>query len=82
LEKTESGNVWLDPKKQAPYEFYQFWLNVSDRMLKNTLNIFTILGKEVIENLILEHKQAPHLRLLQKKLLEEITVMVQVPRRL
>ncbi len=74
--KTESGNVWLDPKKTSPYEFYQFWLNVSDEDAEKYIKIFTILGKEVIENLILEHKQAPHLRLLQKKLAEEITVMV------
>ncbi|HOK38776.1 MAG TPA: tyrosine--tRNA ligase [Bacteroidales bacterium] len=74
--KTESGNVWLDPKKTSPYEFYQFWLNVSDEDAEKYIKIFTILGKEVIENLILEHKQTPHLRLLQKKLAEEITVMV------
>lgn len=74
--KTESGNVWLDPKKTSPYEFYQFWLNVSDEDAEKYIKIFTILGKDEIENLILEHKQAPHLRLLQKKLAEEITVMV------
>ncbi|MFQ3579027.1 MAG: tyrosine--tRNA ligase [Bacteroidales bacterium] len=74
--KTESGNVWLDPKKTSPYEFYQFWLNVSDEDAEKYIKIFTILGKEEIENLIQEHRQAPHLRLLQKKLAEEITVMV------
>ncbi len=74
--KTESGNVWLDPQKTTPYQFYQFWLNVSDEDAAKYIKIFTILGQEEIENIISEHNKAPHERLLQKKLAEEVTVMV------
>ncbi len=74
--KTESGNVWLDPEKTTPYQFYQFWLNVSDADAARYIKIFTILGKEEIQSLVEEHDKAPHLRLLQKKLAEEITVRV------
>jgi tyrosyl-tRNA synthetase len=74
--KTESGNVWLDPERTSPYSFYQFWLNVSDDDAVKYIKIFTILSQEEINKLADEHAQAPHLRLLQKKLAEEITVMV------
>jgi len=74
--KTESGNVWLDPEKSTPYQFYQFWLNVSDEDAEKYIKIFTVLGREEIEELISEHKKAPHERLLQKRLAEEVTVMV------
>ena len=74
--KTEAGNVWLDPEKTTPYQFYQFWLNVSDKDAARYIKIFTVLGKDEIQNLVEEHDKAPHLRLLQKKLAEEITVRV------
>lgn len=74
--KTESGNVWLDPDKTSPYQFYQFWLNVSDEDAARYIKIFTVLGREEIENIINEHNKAPHERFLQKRLAEEITVMV------
>lgn len=74
--KTEAGNVWLDPEKTTPYQFYQFWLNVSDEDAARYIKIFTVLGKDEIQNLVEEHDKAPHLRLLQKKLAEEITVRV------
>ncbi len=74
--KTESGNVWLDPERTSPYEFYQFWLNTSDEDAEKYIRIFTLLTREEIEGLIAEHREAPHVRLLQKKLAEEITVMV------
>ncbi len=74
--KTESGNVWLDPEKTTPYQFYQFWLNVSDEDAAKYIKIFTILGKEEIEEIITAHSKAPHERLLQRRLSEEVTVMV------
>ncbi|MBK6266275.1 tyrosine--tRNA ligase [Marivirga sp. S37H4] len=74
--KTESGNIWLDPKKTSPYKFYQFWLNASDEDMSNFIRIFSTKGKEEIEALEKEHQQAPHLRTLQKALAEEITVRV------
>jgi len=74
--KTESGNVWLDPKRTSPYKFYQFWLNVSDDDAKRYIRIFTSICREEIEALEAEHEQAPHLRLLQKRLAQELTVMV------
>ena len=74
--KTESGNVWLDPRYTSPYKFYQFWLNVSDDDAERYIKIFTSLTKEEIDALIAEHKQAPHLRALQKRLAKEVTVMV------
>ena len=74
--KTESGNVWLDPEKTTPYQFYQFWLNVSDEDAARYIKIFTILGKDEIESIIIEHNKAPHERLLQRRLAEEVTVMV------
>ena len=74
--KTESGNVWLDPEKTSPYEFYQFWLNISDEDAARYIKIFTVLGKEEIETLIEEHIKAPHVRMLQRKLASEMTAMV------
>jgi len=74
--KTESGNVWLDPEKTTPYQFYQFWLNVSDDDASKYIKIFTILGQDEIECIINEHNKAPHERLLQRRLAEEVTVMV------
>lgn len=72
--KTESGAVWLDPAKTSPYKFYQFWLNASDEDAKNWIKIFTLKSREEIEQLIAEHDQAPHLRIVQKALAEDITV--------
>ena len=74
--KTESGNVWLDPAKTSPYQFYQFWLNAADADAEGYIKIFSIKGREEIEALIAEHAQAPHLRQLQKALAEEITERV------
>ena len=74
--KTESGNIWLDPRYTSPYKFYQFWLNVSDSDAERYIKIFTSIEKEEIEALIAEHQKAPHLRLLQKRLAKEVTVMV------
>ena len=74
--KTESGNVWLDPKYTSPYKFYQFWLNVSDDDAAKYIKIFTFITKEEIEALIAEHQAAPHLRILQKRLAKEVTCMV------
>ncbi len=73
--KTESGNVWLDSRYTSPYQFYQFWLNVSDEDAEKYIKIFTALSREEIESLVEEQKNAPHLRPLQKRLAEEITVM-------
>ncbi|MFW6103529.1 MAG: tyrosine--tRNA ligase [Bacteroidota bacterium] len=74
--KTEEGNVWLDPELTSPYKFYQFWLNVSDEDAEKHIRIFTVLPKEEIDQLIAEHREAPHKRQLQQKLAEEVTVMV------
>ena len=74
--KTESGNIWLDAKYTSPYKFYQFWLNVSDGDAARYIKIFTSLDKEIIEALIAEHAEAPHLRVLQKRLAQEVTTMV------
>ena len=74
--KTEEGNVWLDPKRTTPYKFYQFWLNVSDEDAEKYLKIFTMLQREEIEALVSGHAEAPHIRVMQKKLAEELTVMV------
>ena len=74
--KTEHGNVWLDPEKTTPYQFYQFWLNTSDEDAEKYVKVFTFLSREEIIELIEQHKEAPHIRVLQKKLAEEITVMV------
>ncbi|MFO7755490.1 MAG: tyrosine--tRNA ligase [Bacteroidales bacterium] len=74
--KTESGNVWLDPEKTSPYKFYQFWLNVSDEDAARYIKIFTVMEREEIEELTGAHNKAPHMRILQKRLAEEMTVMV------
>ncbi|HDS06471.1 MAG TPA: tyrosine--tRNA ligase [Bacteroides sp.] len=74
--KTEEGNVWLDPERTSVYKFYQFWLNVSDEDAEKYLKIFTMLTREEIEALVKEHEKAPHTRVLQRRLAEEVTVMV------
>ena len=74
--KTEGGNIWLDKKRTSPYKFYQYWLNASDEDAANYIKIFTFLSKEEIESLIKEHQEMPHLRLLQKRIAEEVTVLV------
>lgn len=74
--KTEKGNIWLDPKKTSPYQFYQFWLNASDEDAKGWIKIFTLLPVAQIDALLIEHEAAPHLRLLQKKLAECLTTWV------
>jgi tyrosyl-tRNA synthetase len=74
--KTEKGNVWLDPTKTSPYQFYQFWLNASDEDSETWIKIFTLLSKDEVDTLILQHKEAPHLRILQKKLAEELTCFI------
>jgi len=74
--KTESGNVWLDPKLTTPYKFVQFWLNVSDADAEKYIKIFTMLSEEEVDALIKEQADAPHLRPLQKRLAEEVTCMV------
>lgn len=72
--KTESGAVWLDPEKTSPYKFYQFWLNASDDDTKKWIRIFTLKSQQEIESLETEHNAAPHLRILQKALAEDITI--------
>ncbi|WP_315341203.1 tyrosine--tRNA ligase [Hoylesella oralis] len=74
--KTESGNIWLDRNRTTPYKFYQFWLNVSDDDAEKYIKIFTSLEKEIIDALIVEHRQDPGRRVLQKRLAEEVTAMV------
>lgn len=74
--KTEEGNVWLDRKLTSPYKFYQFWLNTSDEDAERYIKIFTLLSEKEIDQLIEEHREAPHQRKLQNKLADEITVMV------
>jgi len=74
--KTETGNIWLDRRYTSPYKFVQFWLNVSDADAEKYIKIFTFLSKEDVESLITEHQEAPHLRILQKRLAKEITCMV------
>jgi len=73
--KTEGGNVWLDANRTSPYKFYQYWLNASDEDAEKYIKIFTFLDKEAIEALIIEHRETPHLRLLQKKIGGEVTIM-------
>ena len=73
--KTEGGNVWLDAKRTSPYKFYQYWLNASDEDAEKYIKIFTFLDKKAIEALVAEHRETPHLRLLQKKIGEEVTIM-------
>lgn len=74
--KTETGNIWLDRKRTTPYKFYQFWLNTSDDDAERYIKIFTSLDKDTIDSLVEEHKQDPGRRVLQKRLAEEVTIMV------
>ena len=74
--KTEKGNVWLDPERTSPYQFYQFWLNVSDADAERYIKIFTMLDRETIEAAVAAHKEAPERRELQKLLAREVTIMV------
>lgn len=74
--KSEGGNVWLDKNRTSPYKFYQYWLNSSDEDAEKYIKIFTFLEQDVIESLIEEHREAPHMRILQKRLAEEITLLV------
>ena len=74
--KTESGNVWLDANYTSPYAFYQFWMNVSDEDARKYIKIFTMLTREEIEQAIEQHDKEPHLRILQKMLAKEVTIMV------
>jgi tyrosyl-tRNA synthetase len=74
--KSEGGNIWLDSERTSPYKFYQYWLNTSDEDAEKYIKIFTFLPKDEIEDLVLKHQEAPHLRVLQKRLADEVTVMV------
>src|SRR5437868_10831628 len=74
--KTEKGNVWLDPQRTSPYQFYQFWLNSSDEDAEKWIKIFTFMPKDAIDQLLLGHKKDASQRMLQKKLAEEITTFV------
>lgn len=74
--KTEGGNIWLDENRTSPYAFYQYWLNTSDEDAEKYIKIFTLLEKDEIERLIESHREAPHQRALQRRLAEEVTVMV------
>ena len=80
--KSEGGNVWLDPEKTSPYKFYQYWINTSDADAERYIKIFTMLSKEEINSLIAQHTEAPHLRILQNKLAEELTLLVHGPEEL
>lgn len=74
--KSESGNIWLDPNRTSPFKFYQYWLNSSDEDAEKYIKIFTFLDKDTIDQLIAEHKEAPHNRSLQKRLAQEVTLTV------
>ncbi len=74
--KTESGNIWLDPKRTSPYQFYQFWLNVSDDDAEKYIKIFTNITQDECTQLVAEHSQTPHLRLLQRRLAQDVTILV------
>jgi len=74
--KSEGGNIWLDSNRTSPYKFYQYWLNSSDEDAEKYIKIFTFLDKETIHKLISQHKEAPHMRLLQKTLAKEVTITV------
>lgn len=74
--KTESGNIWLDPEKTSPYRFYQFWLNTSDADAEKYIKIFTLNSQQEIEKMIVEHTEAPHLRILQKALAKDLTIRI------
>ena len=74
--KSEGGNIWLDPEKTSPYQFYQYWLNASDEDVKKWIKLFTLLSKAEIEELEKQHDKAPHLRILQKALARDVTIRV------
>ena len=74
--KSEQGNIWLDPSMTSPYEFYQFWLNCSDEEAGRLVRVFTLLSQEEIEQLTNAHAQAPHQRILQKAIAQELTIRV------
>ncbi|MDX5436746.1 MAG: tyrosine--tRNA ligase, partial [Pontibacter sp.] len=74
--KSEGGNVWLDPALTSPYKFYQFWLNLSDEEAEKLIKVYTLLPQQEIEKITEEHKQAPHMRLLQKALAKDVTIRV------
>jgi tyrosyl-tRNA synthetase len=74
--KTEGGNIWLDTKRTSPYKFYQYWFNSSDADAEKYIKIFTFLDKDTIEKLIETHKEQPHFRVLQRKIGEEVTIMI------
>jgi len=74
--KSEGGNIWLDPERTSPYKFYQYWLNVSDEDAEKLIKFFSLLSKEEIEELSKQHKEAPHLRILQKALAKDVTIRV------
>ena len=74
--KTEGGNIWLDKSRTSPYKFYQYWLNASDEDAESYIKIFTFLSEDEINTLIEEHKQAPHLRVLQNRIANEVTLLV------
>lgn len=74
--KSEKGNIWIDPDRTTPYEFYQYWLNSSDEDASNFIRIFTMMTQEEIENLEAEHAKAPHERTLQKTLAKDVTIRV------
>lgn len=74
--KTEKGNIWLDPERTSPYEFYQFWMNTSDEDAAKYIKIFTLISPAEIDALVKEHMEAPHARQLQRRLAEELTTMV------
>ena len=74
--KTEGGNIWLDPVRTSPYRFYQYWLNTSDEDAEKYIKIFTLLSQDEVTDLVTNHREAPHMRALQKKLAQEVTRMV------
>ena len=74
--KSEGGNIWLDPARTSPYKFYQYWLNTSDADAEKYIKIFTLLDQETIQKLVDQHKEAPHLRILQKRLATEVSLLV------
>lgn len=74
--KTESGNVWLDPEKTSPYQFYQFWLNTSDADAEKYIKIFTLFNREEVQTMTAKHLESPHMRLLQKELARDLTIRV------
>ncbi|AQG80183.1 tyrosine--tRNA ligase [Spirosoma montaniterrae] len=74
--KSESGNVWLDPGMTSPYQFYQFWLNAADADCPRLIRVYTLLSKEEIEALEQQHAEAPHLRILQKAIAQDVTIRI------